>query len=104
MERLYRRSQELGAGRAAAQALLLSDSVYGTLRELDTLRAELVRDPVNRLLHAAALKQLAGRADPIEPTARAFGTAIIHLSQFALLPGWRFKMSELVRQGRVALR
>lgn len=101
--RFYRRSQELGAGRAAAQALLLANTLYATLEALAPLRRELERDPANRWLHAAALKQLAGRADPIEPTSRLFGTGVIHLSQLALLPGWRFKASELARQARIAL-
>jgi hypothetical protein len=103
IEVLYRRSQELGAGRAAAQALLLADAIFGSLDGLDPLRDRLTQDPASRWLFHSALTQLAGRIDPVEPTARPFGTLRIHLSQLPLLPGWRFPLSELVRQARAAL-
>jgi hypothetical protein len=103
IESLYDRSQELGAGRAAAQALLLADTLYGTLAELSSLRERLERKAASRLLVGAAMKQLAGKVEPVEPTARRFGTAAIHYSQFLLLPGPVFKVSELVRQLRTGL-
>ena len=103
IEALYDRSQELGAGRAAAQALLLADRLYGTLAKLSSLRERLERNGANRWLMRAAMKQLAGKVEPVEPTATMFGTAAIHYSQFLLLPGPAFKLSELVRQLRAAL-
>jgi hypothetical protein len=103
IERLYRRSQKLGAGRAPAQALLLADTLYGTLRDLAPLREELKRESASRWLFRAALNQLCSNRDPIEPTSRPLGTVIIHLTQFALLPGPGFKLGELVRQARSAL-
>ena len=103
MERLYRRSQQLGAGRAAAQALLLADSIYGSMRQAPALRQELASDRRNRWLYRIAYRQLAGRPEPREPTASPLGTAAIHASQFLLLPGPAFKFSEFVRQSRAAL-
>ena len=38
LDRLYQRSQELGAGRAAGQALLLADRLFGTLEQLAQLQ------------------------------------------------------------------
>lgn len=94
IERLYDRSQQLGAGRATAQALLLGERLY-SIGIGERLLARLNADPVNRSLAALAERQL---APVVEPTERPLGTAAIHLSQLLLLPGWRFKASELVRQ------
>jgi hypothetical protein len=103
IERLYRRSQMLGAGRAADQGLLLADAIYGTLNDCPSLRDELSCDPAHRWLLEQALKQLAGKPEPVEPTSARLGTLRIHLAQFALLPGLRFKIGELIRQARAAL-
>jgi hypothetical protein len=99
--RLYQRSQELGAGRAAAQALLLANSLFETLRDNDELRRSLQADNRARWLHCQAMRQLARTA---EPTARPGGTWRIHLTQFFLRRGGAFKASELHRQVRAALR
>jgi hypothetical protein len=96
IERLYRRSQELGAARAAGQALLLADRLFGTLQSIPALRDELARDGANRKLAAAALRQITG--EPTEPTAQWWGTARIHWTQFLLRPGIAYKFSELWRQ------
>lgn len=98
VERLYRSAQKLCGGRTAAQALLLADSLYGTLRHLSSLREELETDWGNRWLFKAALKQLGGGREPIEPTGHLFGTWRIHLTQLPLMPGLRFPASELRRQ------
>jgi hypothetical protein len=100
IESLYRRSRQLGAGRASAWALLLADELYDSLTSHQALRRELERDPANRRLVNITLNRLAG--EPVEPTSRQFGTLFIHAAQFALLPGWRFKLSELRRQARSA--
>ncbi|HEX6377293.1 MAG TPA: nucleotidyltransferase family protein [Allosphingosinicella sp.] len=97
IERLYRRSQALGAGRAAAQALLLCERLFGTPLP-PALAAELGGDRVNRWLLAIALRKLAGRTMTAELSQRRLGTATIHLMQLALLPGFRFKLAELRRQ------
>lgn len=91
---LYRTSQELGAGRAAAQALLLAHRIYGTPLDAD-LQQELERDRASRWLAYAASFEM-GR--PIEPTQRRLGTAMIHLTQLLLRPGLGFKWGELRRQ------
>jgi hypothetical protein len=98
LESLYSASQALGAARAPAQALLLADALYGTLSRAPQLRERLTQDAANNWLFRAALNQLTGSGEPIEPTARLFGTVRIHLSQLALMPGWRFKFSESRRQ------
>lgn len=103
LDDLYQKSLQLAAGRAPAQALLLADRLFDTLANNPALKAELMRDPVIRLLYRAALTQLAGRSEPVEPTSRLLGTLRIHWTQFLLKPGWRFKSSELVRQVRVPL-
>ncbi len=96
IRRLYDKSQRLGAGRAAAQALLLANRIYDT--EIGQgLRQRLLADPANRWLTTTGERELAKLG---EPTARFFGTASIHLTQLLLLPGWRFKFSEARRQLR----
>lgn len=103
LEQLYRQSLQLGAGRAPAQALLLADHLFGTLAENAALKSELLAHLMNKLLYEAALKQLAGRPEPIEPTSRPLGTFRIHWTQFLLMSGLVFKSSELVRQARSSL-
>ena len=99
---LYVQSQQLGAGRAPMQALLLADELYGSLRSAPTLRQRLRRDRGAAWLCRAALRQLMIPPEPVEPTSRALGTARIHLTQFALLPDWGFKAGELARQARAS--
>ena len=97
IERLYRRSQELGAGRAAAQALLLCERVL-EIPVPPALVAELRSDRVNRWLLFVALRKLAGRNLTAELDERLLGTGTLHLMQFALMPGLRFKYSEFRRR------
>jgi len=96
IERMYRRSQELRAARAAGQALLLADALFGTLEQCPALHREIRSDRTTSRLFKAALRQLSG--DPIEPTDRRFGTFRIHWTQFLLLPGVGYKWSELFGQ------
>lgn len=96
---LYGRSQELGAARAAAQALLLAHRLYGTLKG-SPLAEDLSRDRTSRWLAQTAFQQIAGYPEPREPTGKFLGTFPIHLTQFFLLPGWKFKVSEFRRQLR----
>jgi hypothetical protein len=92
----YRCSQELGAGRAAGQALLLANELFGTLASTPALADELRRDRVIVSLYRTALKLLTSGAK--EPTHHRFGTVPIHRSQFQLLPGMSFKLLELSHQ------
>lgn len=99
---LYRRSQELGAGRAAGQALLLADGLFEVLRPVPALRSRLASDRATLMLCRAAARML---ADSIrEPTERVLGTLTIHWTQFLLQPGLAFKLSELRSQGAGLLR
>jgi hypothetical protein len=91
--RLHQRSKQLGAGRAGDQALLLAHWLYGIPIELAPGRAE-------NWLARAALDEL---TNPREPTERPLGTRMIHLTQFFLLPGPAFKLSELIRQAQMAV-
>lgn len=92
--RLYERSEQLGAGRAAAQALLLAARTYRTAVDGE-LEQRLNRVGVNRWLAEAAWNQMIREA---EPTEARLGTATIHLTQLFLLRGARFKLGELSRQ------
>jgi hypothetical protein len=97
IERLYRRSQQLVAGRSAAQALLLCKRLFDTPVP-PALVAELSSDRVNRWLLAIAMRKLAGRTMIAELEDTRLGTGTIHLMQLGLLPGLRFKLAELGRQ------
>lgn len=103
IETLYRRSQELGAARAAALALLLLDTLFGTPLP-PRLLAELRRERANRWLLGASLRSLSGRAAATELSRLWLGTIWIHLAQFALLPGPRYKLVELRRQAHSLIR
>jgi hypothetical protein len=95
--RLYRTSAELGAGRSAAQALLLCHFLFGTPIGPDLL-AELRSRPMNRRLFRLALRNMAGRGVSTELSDLRFGTMGIHLNQLAMGPGWRYKTAEIWRQ------
>ena len=97
VDRLYERSQQLGAGRAAAQALLMADAVFGTCLS-DALRERLCANPFNRWLSQIALRQLAAEREPL---ARPMGTFWIHATQLVMIPGATNMASELVRQIRL---
>jgi hypothetical protein len=99
IERLYEQSQALGAERAAGQALLLADQLFGSLGDTG-LRAKLSADRSVRRLFKAAYAQLGG--EPREPTSSTLGTWRIHSTQLALMPGLGFKLGEFTRQVRDA--
>jgi len=94
LEVIYNDARRAGAGRAAAQALLLAARL-SLLTLPSGLQAELQAGPTGRLLARLALSQLLAFE---EPTRRPFGTATIHLNQLLVLPGWKPKLSELTRQ------
>ena len=98
IDHLHRRSQDLGAGRAAAQGLLLAHHLFDIAIN-DRLLKALETNAVNRWLTVAAIAQLMSP----EPGSRRFGTATIHATQFCLLPGVRFKVSEARRQLAAAM-
>lgn len=92
---MYRRSQELGAHRTTGQALLLADTLFGTLGPAPELMTELARDPTTRLLCRVAMRIMRKAG---EPTERRLGTLPVHWTQFLLKPGLEFKWSEIRRQ------
>lgn len=94
IERLYQRSQQLGAARAADQALLLAHRLYGSL-EGTSLMPRLSEKRSSRWLAAMAYRQV---RQSTEPTSTPLGTWRIHLSQLLLRPGLSFQLSELSRQ------
>jgi hypothetical protein len=96
IERLHDRAHQLGAGRATDQALLLAHWLFGTT--LSNPLAKYLDAPVIRWLARAALREMLRG----EPTERVLGTRTIHLSQFFLLPGIRYKAAEFIRQARAA--
>jgi hypothetical protein len=97
LDRLYRRSLELGVGRCSAQALLLSERLFG-LKLPAELSAELRADAATRRLVRIALRTMAGRHAETELDDTVLGTVPIHLSHFLLAPGWRYKASEVRRK------
>ena len=98
IDRLYRRSQELGAGRAAGQALLVAHDLFATLVDNDALLEQLRRDRTTQQLYRTAARLLT--RNPLEPTRQRWGTLPIHSTQMLLLPGLSYKISELKRQVR----
>jgi len=94
IEHLYARSQELGAGRAVDQALLLAARTFGILSGTDLI-SRLESRPVSRWLANAAWGRMM-RED--EPTEVPFGTLPIHYTQLFLDRGMQFKIKETVRQ------
>jgi len=98
IEHLYRRSQELGAGRAPGQALLLADELFGTLEQAPSLRQRLIEDGATRRLYLTALGLLT--REPREPTSQLMTTVGIRWRQLHLLPGPGYTLSELAGQIR----
>jgi hypothetical protein len=97
IELLYRRAEALGAGRSAAQALLLCADLLGT-----EVPAELVRtlqtDRATRWLVRVAVRTMTGADGARELDETLLGTIPIHLSHFLLARGRRYKLSELKRK------
>jgi hypothetical protein len=97
IERLYRRSVALGAGRTGGQALLLSAQLLG-LALPEPLERELKADRAIAYLVRVAIASMLRGGGVTELDDLALGTAAIHVSHFRLMPGWRFKWSEARRK------
>ena len=97
IERLYRRSIELGAGRSAAQGLLLCSRLLGTQLPKPLVR-ELEADFATRWLVRIAMRSMAGAHGTRELDETVLGTVPIHFSHFLLMPGGKYKLSELKRK------
>jgi hypothetical protein len=91
---LLDRGRELGAGRSVKQALLLACFLFPLLSFDAPLAVALRLDRTAMWLARRSLAQLLAP----EPTARAGGTLMIHLTQLMLFPGLRSASGELRRQ------
>jgi hypothetical protein len=96
LTRLYRVSQDLGAGRTAGQALLLADILFNAMGAVTALREQIKSDPTTKWLSRAAFHLMTD--DVREPTDRPLGTLTIHWTQLFLRPELTFKLGELARQ------
>lgn len=100
---LYDRAIALGAGRAAGQGFLLTHVLFGLPLSAQLLEM-LANDRSVSWLARKALDSLAGAHVATELTDRLLGTLDIHLTQLALLPGWRFSIGEARRQLAAAMK
>jgi hypothetical protein len=97
VERLHRRSVELGGGRSGGQALLLCQALFGR-RLPERLEKALRSDSGTRHLVAVALESMVRGGADAELDEQVLGTASIHVSHLRLMPGWRFKAAEIARK------
>src|SRR5262249_48663507 len=94
VEHLYRAAEDRGAGRAAAQAMLLCRRLLRT--PLPTsLMIKLGDNPVVRWLEGTALKALTADGGERAPHDTRFGTTRGSLSAFFLRQSWRYHLAEL---------
>jgi hypothetical protein len=91
VERLYRAAEARGAGRPAAQGILLCRRILGTTIP-DQLMTTLRKKVTVRWLKAIAMKSIT--ADLV-PTEQPFGTTWSSLSNFLLGRDWRYWLAEL---------
>jgi Uncharacterised nucleotidyltransferase len=97
VERLVRAAEARGAGRAAAQALLLCRKLFQT--PLPTsLTATLDKSVTMRWLEATAVKAMITGHGEHDPHEVRFGTTRGSLSTFLLSRGWRYHLAELSGQ------
>jgi hypothetical protein len=94
LERLVRAAEARGAGRAAAQALLLCRRVMGTPLPAP-LMATLGKGRVVRWLETTALKAMTSGNGEGDPHDTRFGTTRGSLSTFLLNRSWRYRLAEL---------
>ena len=97
IERLVRAAEARGAGRAAAQALLLCGRLLG-MPVPARLMATIGRNPTDRWLEATALKAMTRGQGEDDPHDARFGTTRGSLSTFLLSRSWRYWLAELNNQ------
>ena len=94
VERLVRAAEAMGAGRAAALALLLCQRLLQT--PLPTfMTATLDKSVTMRWLEATALNAMTKGQGEYDPHEVRFGTTRGSLSTFLLSRGWRYHLAEL---------
>ena len=96
---LYEASQELGAGRAAGLALLLSRWLFDT--PVSHRLLEQVTDGAHLRLFDLSKRTFTGAALTADPTDLWFGTVPIHLAQFLLQRGVAYKIDQIRQVGQV---
>ena len=94
VEPLVRAAEARGAGRAAAQALLLCRKVFQTPLPA-SLTGTLDRSVTMRWLKATALKAMTTGKGEHDPHEVRFGTTRGSLSTFLLSRSWRYQLAEL---------
>jgi len=94
VETLYRRAKADGVGRAAAQALLLCERLFG-MELPPALSAEMKSDRATRWLVAVALDAMAGDDHSRQTEDRPLGNLRIEISHFLLATGVSAWLSEL---------
>jgi Uncharacterised nucleotidyltransferase len=94
VERLFRAAETRGAGRAAAQALLLCRRLLGTALSAPLL-ATIGKSLTVRWLEATALNAMTAAQSEREPRDARFGTTRGSLSTFLLSRNWRYRLIEL---------
>jgi hypothetical protein len=94
IEDLLRAAELRGAGRAAAQALLLCRRVLATPLP-DRLMARLAKGATMRWLEATALNAINAGQGEHEPHRKRLGTTRGSLSTILLCPSWRYRLAEL---------
>jgi Uncharacterised nucleotidyltransferase len=94
IERLFRAAETRGAGRAAAQAMLLCRQLLGTPLPA-SLVAMIGKGFSMRWLEATALSAMTAAQSEREPHDARFGTTRGSLSTFLLSRSWRYRLAEL---------
>jgi Uncharacterised nucleotidyltransferase len=94
IERLFRAAETRGAGRAAAQAMLLCRRLFGT-RLPTSLMANIGKGLTMRWLEATALSAMTAGQSEREPHELRFGTTRGSLSTFLVSRSWRYRLAEL---------
>jgi hypothetical protein len=94
LERLVHAAEARGAGRAAAQAMLLCRRLLG-LPLPARLIARLSKGAAMRWLEATALNAMVTGQGEHDPHDIRFGTTRGSLSTFLLSPSWRYRLAEL---------
>jgi hypothetical protein len=94
VEALIRAADARGAGRAAAQALLLCGRVLGTALPAP-LMATLGKSRTVRWLEATALNAMTAAQGERDPHDARFGTTRGSVSSFFLSRTWRYRLAEL---------
>ena len=94
VERLVRAAEARGAGRAAAQALLLCRKLFQTPLPA-SLTATLDKSITMRWLEATALNAMTTGEGEFDPHDVRFGTTRGSLSTFLLSRSWRYQLAEM---------